>query len=206
LRILAEFSQDPVFLDAYRTGKDLHEETAKQIGVEREVAKTINFGLCYGMSAQGLAERLGITSEDAQNFIAAYFKAYPQVKNTLDQLGFKALSSGYSETPLGRKRYFKPADSFGAQKSLERRGRNAPIQSTCADILKKAISYLTTDLGSIDAKIINLVHDEIVIECAEGQVNEVREIVGQDMVKAGEDFLKSVPVEVDIKIDKVWRK
>ena len=158
------------------------------------------------MSARGLAERLNISSEDAQNFIAAYFKAYPQVKNTLDQLGLKALSSGYSETPLGRKRYFKMADSFGAQKSLERRGRNAPIQSTCADILKKAISYLMADLRGVDARIVNLVHDEIVVECAEGQVDKVKEIVEQDMVKAGEDFLKSVPVEVDIKIDNVWRK
>jgi DNA polymerase I-like protein with 3'-5' exonuclease and polymerase domains len=204
LRILAEFSQDPVFLEAYRTGKDLHKETASQIGLSRDAAKAINFGLCYGMSSTGLAERLGISSKEAQEFISTYFRAYPRVKSTLDQLGLKAVSSGYSETPLGRKRYFKPADSFGAQKSLERKGRNTPIQATCGDILKTAVRNL---MKYPDLEIVNLVHDEIVVEVSEELASmEMVEKIREAMVRAGEEFLYSVPVEVDIVVDDVWRK
>jgi DNA polymerase I-like protein with 3'-5' exonuclease and polymerase domains len=204
LRILAEFSQDATFLEAYRTGKDLHEETANQIGISRDAAKAINFGLCYGMSSTGLAERLGISSKEAQEFISTYFRAYPRVKSTLDQLGLKAVSSGYAETPLGRKRYFKPADCFGAQKSLERKGRNTPIQATCGDILKTAVRNL---MKYPDLEIVNLVHDEIVVEVSEELASmEMVEKIREAMVRAGEEFLYSVPVEVDIVVDDVWRK
>jgi DNA polymerase I-like protein with 3'-5' exonuclease and polymerase domains len=204
LRILAEFSQDATFLEAYRMGKDLHEETANQIGISRDAAKAINFGLCYGMSSTGLAERLGISSKEAQEFISTYFRAYPRVKSTLDQLGLKAVSSGYAETPLGRKRYFKPADSFGAQKSLERKGRNTPIQATCGDILKTAVRNL---MKYPDLEIVNLVHDEIVVEVSEELASmEMVEKIREAMVRAGEEFLYSVPVEVDIVVDDVWRK
>jgi DNA polymerase I-like protein with 3'-5' exonuclease and polymerase domains len=204
LRILAELSQDPVFLEAYHHGKDLHQETANQIEVTREIAKTINFGLCYGMGSRGLAERLNIPVKDARSFISAYFKAYPRVKATLDQLGLKALSSGYSETPLGRKRYFKPVDSFSAQKSLERKGRNTPIQATCGDILKKAIQYL---MDKPELKIINLVHDEIVFEVpSENATPATVQIIEKDMVRAGKEFLKTVPMVVDIAVNDVWKK
>jgi DNA polymerase-1 len=204
LRILAEFSQDETFLEAYRTEKDLHQETANQIGISRDAAKAINFGICYGMSSAGLAERLNISSNEAQSFISAYFRAYPRVKATLDQLGLEAVSSGYSETPLGRKRYFKPVDSFGAQKSLERKGRNTPIQATCGDILKSAVRNL---MKYPDIKIINLVHDEIVFEVEEDKAElDLIETIREAMTKAGKEFLKTVPVEVDITVDNVWRK
>jgi DNA polymerase-1 len=170
------------------------------------VAKTINFGICYGMSSSGLAETSNIAPKEAHSFISAYYRTYPRVKNTLDQLGLKALSSGYAETPLGRKRYFKPPGTYGEQKSIERMGRNTPIQATCADILKKAISHLMGSLEDLDAKIINLVHDEIVIECHQDTVNQVMDIVKSDMVRAGEAFIKSVPVEVDVTVDNMWRK
>ena len=215
LRIMAEYSQDPAFLEAYRTGKDLHSNTAADMfnvtidqvtKEQRNIAKTINFGLCYGMTSRGLSERLNIDSDRAEHFINQYFRSYPQVKATLQQLGMKALSTGYATTILGRKRYFKKASSFGAQKSLERKGRNTPIQGTCADILKKAIDYLQHSLAEYDAKIINLVHDEIVIEVRNDQAEEVKEIVEKDMVQAGRDFIKSIPIEVDIIVDNVWRK
>jgi DNA polymerase-1 len=118
----------------------------------------------------------------------------------------KAISTGYATTLLGRKRYFKAANSFGAQKSLERKGRNTPIQGTCADILKKAIDYLQHSLTEHDAKIINLVHDEIVVEVRKDQVEKVKGIIEKDMVQAGQDFIKSIPIEVDIIVDNVWRK
>jgi DNA polymerase-1 len=216
LRILAEISRDKVFIDAFKSGQDLHARTAAEVfnvpvdrvsKDQRNVAKTINFGLIYGMSASGLSSRLDITVEEAERFITAYFRAYPQIKDTLQQLGMKAVKSGYSETILGRKRYFKKAESFGAEKSLERKGRNTPIQSCCGDILKKAIFYLKDSLAPFDARIVNLVHDEVVLECRDNNLlNEAVRVVREDMIKAGRDFIKSVPIEVDIVIDKVWRK
>jgi DNA polymerase-1 len=215
LRILAEFSQDPAFLDAYRNGQDLHSRTASEMfnvpidqinKDQRGIAKTINFGLCYGMSAKGLSDKLNITSEKAESFINQYFRAYPKVKNTLQALGMKAANDLCSITLGGRKRYYPATDSFSSQKSLERKGRNTPIQGTCGDILKKAILYLSASLREYDAAIVNLIHDEIMIEVREDQADAVRDIARRDMIQAGQDYIKSVPVEVDIKIDSVWRK
>jgi len=201
------------FLEAYRTGQDLHSRTAAEIfnvplaqvnKDQRHIAKTINFGLCYGMSSKRLSESLNISDEQAATFIRRYFSAYPQVKHTLDQLGTNAVKVHYSETIGGRKRYYPVAGSFSAQKEFEREGRNTPIQGTCVDILKKAILYLSMSLKDYDAKIVNLIHDEIVIEVKEEQVDEVKEIVCQDMVKAGQYFIKSIPVDVEIHIGAVW--
>ena len=215
LRIMAEFSQDKVFLEAYRKGVDLHTKTASdvfQVPIEevskdqRSAAKAINFGLCYGMTQKGLSSRLNITEGKAQEFIKAYYKAYPVVKNTLDRLGVKAAKKGHSITVLGRKRYFPKPGSFGQEKAIERQGRNTPIQSTCGDILKKAVFYIQDEIWNMPAWIINLVHDEIVIEFREDGEEIMGALVEETMVRAGKDFLKSVPVEVDITVDNVWRK
>jgi DNA polymerase I len=215
LRIMAEFSQDKAFLEAYRKGIDLHTRTASdvfQVSIDqvtkdqRNVAKTINFGLCYGMTQKGLSSRLNITEDKAQEFIKAYYKAYPVVKNTLDRLGVKAVKEGHSQTVLGRKRYFPKAGSFGQEKAIERKGRNTPIQSTCGDILKKAVFYIQDEIWNMPAWIINLVHDEVVLEFREDGEEIMKAITEECMVKAGRDFLKSVPVEVDITVDNVWRK
>lgn len=215
LRILAEFSQDPAFLDAYRTGQDLHSRTAAEmfsIPIEkvskdqRSVAKTINFGLCYGMSSKGLSERLNIPGDKAESFINQYFRAYPKVKETLQALGMKAVNDLCSVTLGGRKRYYPATDSFSGQKSLERKGRNTPIQGTCGDILKKAILYLSESLKGYDAAMVNLVHDEVVIEACEDQAEAVKGIVRRCMIRAGEDYIKSIPIEVDVKSGKEWRK
>jgi DNA polymerase I len=215
LRIMAEFSQDRAFLEAYRKGIDLHTKTAADVfqvpldevsNDQRSAAKAINFGLCYGMTQKRLSVRLNISEDKAQEFIKAYFKAYPVVKNTLDRLGMKAVKEGHSQTVLGRKRYFTKPDSFGQEKAIERQGRNTPIQSTCGDILKKAIYYIQDQIWNMPAWIINLVHDEVVIEFREDGEEIMRAVAEECMVKAGRDFLKSVPVEVDITVDTVWRK
>jgi DNA polymerase-1 len=158
------------------------------------------------MTTRGLSERLNIDTTQAERFINRYFRAYPQVKTTLQQLGMKAVFEGYSVTLLGRKRYFKRTHSFGAQKSLERKGRNTPIQGTCADILKKAIGYLQLSLSRFGARIINIVHDEIVVEVRKDQTDQVKEVIEKDMIRAGRDFIKSIPVVVETIIDDVWRK
>ena len=131
---------------------------------------------------------------------------YPVVKNTLDRLGMKAVKEGHSVTILGRKRYFQKPGSFGQEKAIERKGRNTPIQSTCGDILKRAVFYIQEEIWNMPAWIVNLVHDEIVIEFREDGEEIMRAVAEECMVKAGKDFLKSVPVEVDITVDDVWRK
>jgi DNA polymerase-1 len=221
LRILAEYSQDPAFLEAYRKGGDLHTKTAAAIfrtqpqqvtKDQRNAAKTINFGICYGMGPQGLSASLKIPKRQAKDFITSYFRNYPKVKKCLDALGSNALKYSYSRTMSGRKRYFSvPEDdgsdeAFKAISSIERKGRNTPIQGTCGDIIKKALQYLWADLQPFEAHIINVVHDEIVIEAAEGQAGQIVPIVKDDMIKAGKHFLKSVPVEVDIAVDTAWKK
>ena len=215
LRILAEYSQDQTFLNVYLTNQDLHCLTASRVfnipldevtKEQRDAAKTINFELCYGISAPVLAIKMNISLVQAIRFRLAYFKAYPQVKKTLQKLGVKAVKELYSETLSGRKRYYLRADSFPAEKSLEREGRNTPIQGTCADILKKAIMYLSESLKPFDAQIVNLIHDEIVLEVREDQAEMVKQVVEHDMIKAGQDFLKSVPVKVESTIDQCWKK
>ncbi len=158
------------------------------------------------MGSKGLSADQNISTDQAETFIRRYFRAYPQVYNTLQTLGMKAIRDLCSVTLGGRKRYYPATDSFSAQKALERKGRNTPIQGTCGDILKKALLYLSDSLKDYEANIVNLVHDEIVLEVREDQAEAVRDIVRRDMIKAGEFYIKSVPVEVDIKIDRVWRK
>ena len=170
------------------------------------IAKTINFGLCYGMGPEGLASRLNIPPKEAERFINNYFRAYPRVKQCLQILGSKAVRNLCTETLLGRKRYFTPPAFFGAQKAIERKGRNTPIQGTCGDIFKKAIQYLWPDLKTYDARIINIVHDELVIEVKDEQAEAVKAVVESALVRAGEYFLKSVPVEAEITIGNTWKK
>ena len=215
LRILAEFSQDTVFLEAFRSGLDLHKQTASQVfnvqfesvtKDQRNAAKAINFGLVYGMTATGLSARLNISEKEAEEFITRYFRAYPAIKNCLQKMGMEAVNKGYSLTPLGRKRFYKPIDGFSSQKSRERQGRNTPIQSTCGDILKTAILLIHPELYQHRANIINLVHDELVIEAPTENAESVKEMIHKKMIEAGEKFIKSVPVEVDICIDTRWKK
>jgi DNA polymerase-1 len=195
LRILAEFSQDPVFLDAFRSGQDLHKRTASQIfnipfdavsKDQRNIAKTINFGLAYGMSASSLSESVRIPKTEAEKFIVSYFRAYSTIKKCLDRLGMAAVRNGYSQTPLGRKRYYKPAHSFGERESRERQGRNTPIQATCADILKTAILLLCPLLSEYEGKMINLVHDEIVFEVKAENAEALKAVIEAKMVERPE--------------------
>ena len=215
LRILAEYSQDPALIEVFRDGQDLHKRTISNMlkvpldevtPEQRGMAKTINFGICYGIGASELAGQLNLPVEEAEKFISSYHRAYPRANNTLQRLGMQAVNKGYSETLLGRKRHYEHTDSFAGQKSLERKGRNTPIQGTCADILKKAIQYLMDDLHPYNAKIIHLVHDEIVLEVEESQADEVKEVVRKAMVQAGTDLITSVPIVVEVVIDTVWRK
>ena len=193
IRIIAEFTRDDTLLRILGEGGDLHAKTAATIfnvpvgevtKEQRGLAKAINFGLSYGMGPKGLAEQVGISLSEAKRFIAGYSQAYPKVKPGLDRLGYKAAAKGHSCTPLGRKRFFDPRDA-------QHLGRNTPIQATCGDILKKAIQYLHDELEGLDASIVNLIHDEVLVEAKAEVTDQVAGIVQTCMKRAGADFLEN---------------
>lgn len=225
LRILAELSGDEGFVTAFRSGGDLHALTASQMfGVpleevqkpQRSAAKAINFGLAYGMGPGGLAPRLGVTLDEAKELIARYFKAYPGVQKWLDKAAKDSVRLGYSVTTLGRKRFYNMPDEslkglnedeYRKQISaIERQGKNSPIQGSNADMTKLALINLRTALKDWDARTVNTVHDEIVVEVRTDQAEEVMHIVEHAMVSAGEAILKSVPVVADATSADYWSK
>lgn len=225
LRILAELSGDEAFVNAFRSGQDLHTLTASQMfGVpvdqvqkpQRSAAKAINFGLAYGMGPGGLAPRLGVSLDEAKELISRYFKAYPGIQRWLDKAAKDAVRTGYSATPLGRKRFYNMPDEslkkFNEDEwrkqiaSIERQGKNTPIQGSNADMTKLALINIRTALNGWDARTVNTVHDEIVVEVREDQAEEVKHIVEREMVRAGEAILKEVPIVADASLADYWSK
>ncbi len=244
LRIIAEASQDPVFLKTFRKGGDLHSIVAStmfkaKVDKEknkhlRKAAKGINFGLAYGMGAQGLAAIIGDDSKsddenltEAQAMLDQYFKSYPDIKKFLDNSAEEGVKMGYSRTMGGRKRYYNlppklDPNQFDSdediiearrqvrrQKSaIERKAKNTPIQGTNADMIKLALIWIRNEIKKrkLDAKLVNTVHDEIVVECAEEIAENVCKLVEEEMERAGQVFIKSVPVVVDAAIEDYWMK
>ncbi|MEI6045893.1 MAG: DNA polymerase [Chloroflexota bacterium] len=220
LRILAELSGDSAFIEAFRSGGDLHKLAASQmflVAVEdvskeqRNAAKAINFGLAYGMGPQGLALRIDKTVEEARTLIDAYFKAFSGVQKWLEKMGKESVRLCYSPTPLGRKRYYKlperdDPDYRRKVGEIERQGKNAPIQGCNADMTKMALVYLREKLKGFDARIVNTVHDEIVVEVREDQAETVCKMVQEEMIRAGSEIVKSVPIVADAKVASYWSK
>jgi DNA polymerase-1 len=220
LRILGNLSRDPVFIDAYATGQDLHTRTASEIfdvsydKVEkymRGAAKAINFGLCYGMSSVGLSRRLKISKKEAEVMINKYFNRYKGVKKYLDKAGQDAVRNRYSETVSGRRRYYNmPAfdhpDRKIIQGSIERQGMNAGIQGSNADTIKEAMILLVERLKGYDARLILCVHDEIVVESKEEQSKEVAKIVSQSLIDGFGKYFNLIPMETDTLIGPCWLK
>jgi len=220
LRILAELSGDPAFLGAFRDGGDLHKLAASQMfqvpvdqvsKEQRSAAKAINFGLAYGMGPQGLAVRIDKTVDEARELISAYFKAFSGVQKWLEKAGRDSVRLNYSPTPLGRKRFYNSLTSDDPdyrrrQGEIERQGKNAPIQGCNADMTKMALVFLRERLQGYDARIVNTVHDEIVVEVREDQAEEVCQLVEKEMIRAGQEILKEVPIVADAKIGDYWSK
>jgi DNA polymerase-1 len=194
LRILAHLSGDPGLVEVFRAGRDVHAETASRIfsvplaAVDarmRREAKTVNFGILYGMSPFGLARQLGITREAARKMIQAYFRQFPSVQAFLADLVERARSRGYAETLFGRRRPIPELASRNrAQREFgERMAINTPIQGTAADLIKAAMVGASRALGEarLDAHLILQVHDELVFEVETHQVDEVRRRVVEAM-------------------------
>ncbi len=220
LRILAELSSDPGFIEAFVSDGDLHTLTASQMfqvpleQVDKSMrgkAKAINFGLAYGRGPGSLAITLGVDVDEAKRLIDQYFKAYSGVQRWLEAAARSALKKGYSETPIGRKRFFAKPDpespNYNSDRaSIERQGKNAPIQGANADMTKTALIFLKQALKGFDARIVNTVHDEIVVEAREDQAEVVCQIVEREMIRAGEEILKKVPIKADAHIGDYWSK
>lgn len=180
LRILAHMSRDPGLVEAFLQDQDVHTATASRVwGVTPELvtpemrrrAKVINFGLLYGMEAYGLADRLGISREEAKEHIDAYFAQFPRVKEFMEGVVTEARRLGYTSTLFGRRRYLPElkSDNFRIRQMGERMALNAPIQGTAADIIKKAMIDLdrTLEASGSPAKLLLQVHDELVLEAPE---------------------------------------
>ncbi|MCP3685246.1 MAG: hypothetical protein GY861_21490 [bacterium] len=220
LRILTELSQDPAFLEAFNSGWDLHSSTAARMFdvpldlVKKEMrqeAKTINFGIVYGMSAHALASLLRISIQEAQKKIDLYFSIYPSIESFLEKIADEALKLGYAVTPLGRKRYFSLPDKSdpGYSKKLghiRRQAKNHPIQGGNADMTKLSLYSIYNALLDYDAFLINTVHDEIVVEASFSCVDEVVDIINELMIEAGKQVVKSVPVLVSTTVGSHWSK
>ncbi len=214
MRILAELSGDAALIRAFNSGADLHRTTASQMyGIAlaqisnelRESAKGLNYGIVYGMGAEGLAGRIGSTVEEAGTLIDRYFAAYPQVDRWLRNAADRAVEESRSRSASGRLWVFR-LDPLNREEhgQLRRVGKNAPIQGTGSDIFKRAMTLTFDGLKGLDARIVNSIHDEIVVECSALFANEVAERVERAMIAAGREFLSRVPVVVDVKVGDTW--
>ncbi len=216
LRILAEFSGDPAFMDAFRSGADLHKVTAAQVfGVsqdqvtkeQRDFAKRLNFGVVYGIGAQRFSIMTGLGVPDAEDVLRRYFATYRGLDRYLRESANRAVSEKEARTASGRLVKFNYDPSDRQQVSMtQRNGKNAPIQGTSADILKRALRLLNDELRPTSAKIVNIIHDEIVVEVDEDEAEEVAAIVERAMCAAGEEYLTTVPVKVESQIAPEWTK
>lgn len=214
LRMLAHFCQDENLLEAFRTGRDIHNVVAAQIfGVDesnvtdeqRRQAKTVNFGVIYGLSAYGLASRLNITQSEASIFIEAYFANYPGIDTWMTTVLEEAKSTGRVKTILGRRRPIQGIKSTtGRQRNLaERTAINTVIQGSAADLIKMAMIRIDQELRALklQSRLILQIHDELVFEVPKSELAQVRELVRRLMNSALD---LNVPVEVDVAAGPNW--
>ncbi len=214
LRALAHLSQDPKLVSAFMQGEDIHATTASQVFSVplsevtkdmRRLAKTVNFGVIYGMSEYGLEQATELSREQAAQFIKAYFEKYSGVKEYLARTKKEAAEKGYVQTLLGRRRYIPEINSSNAQVRMaaERMAINMPVQGTSADIIKVAMIQLQHEMDRVglEAKMILQVHDELLFELPQVELEKLKELVFQIMPNA---IKLSVPVKVDIKTGRSW--
>ncbi|PIS28164.1 DNA polymerase I [Candidatus Saganbacteria bacterium CG08_land_8_20_14_0_20_45_16] len=203
LRILAHLSADPALKQAFLDDKDIHQATADELGITRNEAKAVNFGIIYGISDFGLAKQLKIKRTEAAEFIAKYFNKYRGVKAFMDRTIAEAKENGFVTTMLGRKRPLPDINSpnHGIKSFAERTAINTPVQGTAADMIKIAMVKIFSHLTAHSSKLILQVHDELVLECPKSEVETTKQIIEAEMVAALE---LSVPVKIEVGIGASW--
>lgn len=214
LRIIASISGDKAMIDDFKEGLDIHAATAARIyGIKindvtkemRRNAKTVNFGIVYGISAFGLSERLNISRHQAEEIINEYFKQYPGIKKYMEETIEFAKEQGYVKTLMDRRRYIKDINSANSvvRGYGERNAINAPIQGSAADMIKKAMIDIYNEIKNkrMKSKMTLQVHDELIFDAFEPEVEELKNIVTKSMKNA---LKLSVPIEIDINTGKNW--
>ena len=212
--MLAHISEDSGLIKAFHDGEDIHASTASFVyGVPmdevtsdmRRIAKTINFGIIYGISGFGLASRTELSNEEAQTFINQYFERYPGVKEYMEVTKHKARAQGYVQTVLGRRRYFPELNSrnHNVRMAAERMAINMPIQGTSAEITKLAMIGMQNrmDEAHMRSRMLLQVHDELIFETPSDEVEEMTGLAREVMSSALE---LSVPLNVDVKMGPNW--
>ena len=218
LRIMAHLSGDKTLITAFQNGEDVHRRTAAEVfGIapenvsseQRRYAKTINFGLIYGMGQYGLAKSLGIDNISAKNFIDRYFARYPGVAEYMQRTKEQAAAQGFVETLFGRRLYLPDIHNknANARAGAERAAINAPMQGTASDLIKRAMidvsRWLSDDL--LQSKLIMQVHDELVLEVPEAELDLVKEKLPQIMAKVDEGML-NVPLVAEVGVGMNWEE
>ncbi len=216
LRALAHLSQDPDLIAAFAHDEDIHAMTASKIfGIPkddvtaemRRTAKTVNFGIIYGMSDYGLEQATDLSREEASQFIALYFEQYPGVKEYIEATKEQARKLGYVQTVMGRRRFIPEINSPNRQvrEAAERMAINAPVQGSSADIIKVAMINVHREMRkrNLKSKMLLQIHDELLFEVPEREVEEMKSLVAELMPEAIE---LCVPLKVDIKLGQNWGK
>lgn len=214
LRVLAHMSGDEQLIQAYRDAKDIHRATASQVfhipfdevtDLQRRNAKAVNFGIVYGISSFGLSQDLSISKKEAAEYIERYFESYPRIKEFLDSLVTEAKEKGYSITMFGRRRPMPELTSSNfMQRSFgERVAMNAPIQGTAADIIKIAMIKVHDRLKEtgLKSRLVLQVHDELLIEAAKDELEQVKQILSEEMHHAAD---LAVELEIDMHTGNNW--
>jgi len=214
LRLLAHIAGDPVMLEAFKRGEDIHAVTASQVfgaplgevtSVQRFRAKAVNFGIVYGISAFSLANDIGVFPKEAKEYIDSYLDKYAGVREYMSMIVESAKKLGYVSTLFGRRRYLPELQSanFNTRSFGERIALNMPIQGTAADIIKIAMINVSRRLKSwgLAARVILQVHDELIVECPEGEANDVSMILREEMEGAAR---LSVPLVAETRVGKSW--
>lgn len=215
LRIVAHIAEDQAMRGAFLASQDIHAATAAAIydvpietvtSEQRRHAKAINFGLIYGMSPFGLTQTTGLTLAEAEDFVEAYFEQFPGIQRYLHQTRKTAAEQGYVETLQGRRRYFRRLrhrENRNIRNREEREAVNAPIQGTAADIIKIAMRqvYDRLETSGLNARMLLQVHDELLLECEEAQVEECAALVQRTMEEA---YQLSVPLATEARFGDNW--
>ena len=210
LRVLAHMSQDPGLLEAFKRGEDIHSSTASQMfevpinevdGEMRRIAKVLNFGVIYGLSPHGISQQTGFSREEGANFIDTYFSKYPGISDYLDRVKAQTRETNYAETLMGRRRYIPEIHSsnFNVRSAAERMAINMPIQGTAADIMKIAMIRVHNRLQreQMQSKMLLQVHDELVFEVPQEEMDGLKAVVFDEMPAAME-------LDVTLKVDAKW--
>ena len=214
MRVLAHLSKDPELCEAFRRGEDVHATTAAAVfdvpleevtEEQRQLAKAVNFGIVYGMSASGLARRLGLTEGEAEQFMRAYFQRFAEVQAFREELIRRAREQGGAETLLGRRRPLPEinSDDWAARSEAERQALNTPIQGSAADLIKLAMVRVHERLraGGLQARMVLQVHDELLLEVPEDELERVVALVVHEMEQV---HSLDVPLIVDAKVGRNW--